>query len=156
MSKKHVTEHNEQLKLEQETPVSEGADSQAEQSAEPIAGSAMLEALGAPAELVEAAKVEEGKTPAVLEVVKLVQPEPVKILFGIGQLARELILKTSKSNAEILAIVQKTFPNGATTPACIAWYKTDLRKKGLLAATEKRGSSKTVTLTEEQLQELLK
>jgi len=153
MSKKHVTENKEQNTTNQESvPPSEGGDNQ------PV-GSAMLEVLGAPAELVEAAQVAESEAQASTELVKIELPAPVeqvKLPFGIGQLARHLILKTDKSNAEILAVIHKVFPAGNTTPACIAWYKTDLRKKGLLAASEKRGSAKTVALTEEQLQALLK
>jgi hypothetical protein len=54
---------------------------------------------------------------------------------SIGSRSRELI-KQGLSNAVILATIHEEFPNGKTTMACIAWYKSDMRKKGLLA---KRG-----------------
>jgi hypothetical protein len=146
MGKKHVTEHNEQNQTNQESesPV-EGADNSTERSAENVEQGATSEEQSALPEV-------QQQEPAVPEVVK--QPETHK--FGIGEFARYLILKTDKNNAEILATVQKVFPNAQTTPACIAWYKTDLRKKGLLAASEKRGSTKTIQLSEEQLAQLIK
>ncbi len=51
---------------------------------------------------------------------------------SIGSRSRELI-KQGLSNAVILATIHKEFPQGKTTMACIAWYKSDMRKKGLLA-----------------------
>lgn len=54
---------------------------------------------------------------------------------SIGARSRELI-KQGLSNTTILETIKKEFPNGKTTMACIAWYKSDMRKKGLLA---KRG-----------------
>jgi len=69
--------------------------------------------------------------------------------MSIGKFASNLILTTSKSNTEILAEVRKAFPEAKTTMACIAWYKSDLRKKGKIA---KRGEvlDKPVVLTDEQ------
>lgn len=57
--------------------------------------------------------------------------------MSIGKFASNLILTTQKSNTEILAEVLKAFPEAKTTMACIAWYKSDLRKKGKIA---KRGT----------------
>ena len=51
---------------------------------------------------------------------------------SIGSRSRELI-KQGLSNSVILAKIHEEFPNGKTTMACIAWYKSDMRKKGLLA-----------------------
>lgn len=51
---------------------------------------------------------------------------------SIGSRSRELI-KQGLSNAVILQQVHTEFPNAKTTMACIAWYKSDMRKKGLLA-----------------------
>ncbi len=51
---------------------------------------------------------------------------------SIGSRSRELI-KQGLSNAVILETIKMEFPNGKTTMACIAWYKSDMRKKGLLA-----------------------
>ena len=53
--------------------------------------------------------------------------------MNIGQLITWLILNTSKSNSEILEAVHEKFPESKTTPACVAWYKTKLRKQGLIA-----------------------
>jgi hypothetical protein len=58
---------------------------------------------------------------------------------SIGSFAQDLILTTPMSNQEILEAVRKEFPTGKTSMACIAWYKSDLRKKGKL---EKRGAPK--------------
>ena len=57
--------------------------------------------------------------------------------MSIGKFASNLILTTNKSNTEILAEVRKAFPEAKTTMACVAWYKSDLRKKGKIA---KRGA----------------
>jgi hypothetical protein len=81
----------------------------------------------------------------------------VQTTMGIGQFCRHLMLNSSKTNAEILALVLKYFPMARTTPACIAWYKTDLRKKGLLPATSGvRSAVKTVNLSAEELLQLTK
>ena len=53
--------------------------------------------------------------------------------MSIGKFASNLILTTQLSNTEILEAVKKQFPSAKTTMACIAWYKSDLRKKGLIA-----------------------
>lgn len=60
------------------------------------------------------------------------EDKTVKVVeMNIGQYSRDLILKGG-TNDEILEQVLKTFPKAKTTKACIAWYKSDLRKKGLL------------------------
>lgn len=51
---------------------------------------------------------------------------------GIGAKCRELI-KLGKTNQEILDTIKAEFPSAKTTVACVAWYKADMRKKGLLA-----------------------
>jgi hypothetical protein len=48
---------------------------------------------------------------------------------SIGSRSRELI-KQGQTNTVILETIKKEFPNGKTTMACIAWYKSDMRKKG--------------------------
>jgi hypothetical protein len=54
--------------------------------------------------------------------------------MSIGKYARELILAdASLTNDAILALVKQKFPVAKTTYACIAWYKSDMRKKGLIA-----------------------
>ena len=49
---------------------------------------------------------------------------------GIGKFIVEQILTTEKSNTEILNEVLKVFKGSKTTMACIAWYKSKLRKEG--------------------------
>lgn len=53
--------------------------------------------------------------------------------MSIGKFASNLILTTNLTNTEILAKVHEQFPAAKTTMACIAWYKSNLRKKGLIA-----------------------
>ena len=43
-----------------------------------------------------------------------------------------VLIKSGLSNAEILETIHKEFPAAKTTMACIAWYKSDMRKKGEL------------------------
>ena len=75
----------------------------------------------------------------------------VQVTMGIGQFCRHMMLKSSKSNTEILELVLKVYPEAKTTMACIAWYKSDLRKKGLLLDGAAKRSTKQVAFTEEQL-----
>jgi len=85
------------------------------------------------------------------------QTEEVKpVSLGIGQFVRHLLKNSTKTNAEILELTLKTFEGSKTTAACIAWYKTDMRKKGLLTGGVQRGRAKTVELSAEQLAELVK
>ena len=52
---------------------------------------------------------------------------------GIGSTIIEMILAQPElSNLQILEAVQAKFENAKTSYACIAWYKSDLRKKGLI------------------------
>ena len=74
------------------------------------------------------------------------QAEPVKKARGIGKFIVDKILTTNLNNTEILAEVLKEFDGAKTTMACIAWYKTKMRKEGKigarvtkLAAIEDRG-----------------
>jgi hypothetical protein len=92
----------------------------------------------------------EGEAPG--EVQETMKPA----VLGIGQFVRHLLKNSKKTNAEILELVLKTFEGSKTTPACIAWYKTDMRKKGLLDGLNQRGKNKVVEFTAEQLAELTK
>lgn len=84
-------------------------------------------------------------------------PRTMQVAMGIGQFCRYLMLNSAKTNAEILALVLTHFPAARTTPACIAWYKTDLRKKGLLPATSGvKSGVKTINLSADELQQLTK
>lgn len=53
--------------------------------------------------------------------------------MSIGKFVREAILANAEATSqEILNQVQEQYPEAKTSPACIAWYKSDMRKKGLL------------------------
>lgn len=54
----------------------------------------------------------------------------VKAKGGIGKTITAAIVAGKLSNDEILALVKKTYPTCKTTYACVAWYKTKLRKAG--------------------------
>lgn len=101
-----------------------------------------------PTENVEQSTTSEVQTPEE-------QPEQ-KVTFGIGQFVRHLLKNTNKSNKDVLELVLTTFPGSKTTPACIAWYKTDMRKKGLLPEGTSRGAAKLIELSAEELAELCK
>jgi CO dehydrogenase/acetyl-CoA synthase epsilon subunit len=59
--------------------------------------------------------------------------------MGIGAVARKLIIgNTTATNKQVLERVLKLFPEAKTTAACIAWYRNDLVKKGLIAANASR------------------
>lgn len=47
----------------------------------------------------------------------------------IGQYAQRLMQSTDMKNPDILTAIQKAFPEAKTTPACIAWYRSDLKKQ---------------------------
>lgn len=80
----------------------------------------------------------------------------VKRQMGIGDFVRMLLTKSTKSNAEILDVTLKAFPEARTTPACIAWYKSDLRKKGLLLKGAKTGRVQSKEFSPEELAEMIK
>lgn len=68
--------------------------------------------------------------------------------MSIGKFAREAILANpTMKNDDILALVKAQFPNAKTTYACIAWYKSDMRKKGLMVAKGVR----TLELVQDEL-----
>ncbi len=46
----------------------------------------------------------------------------------VGQRARQLILEGKLDNKGILEQIKKEYPNAKTSIACIAWYKSDLKK----------------------------
>ena len=58
----------------------------------------------------------------------------VKKAKGIGKFIVDKILTTNLSNTEILNEVIKEFDGAKTTMACIAWYKTKMRKEGKIGA----------------------
>lgn len=55
--------------------------------------------------------------------------------MSIGKFAQSLILTNPKlTNTQILEKVLEVYPTAKTSMACIAWYKSDMRKKGMLAS----------------------
>ena len=80
----------------------------------------------------------------------------VQVTMGIGQFCRHMMLNSTKSNTEILQLVLKLYPDAKTTMACIAWYKSDLRKKGLLVGEKSQRSTKLVEFSAEDLAEMIK
>ena len=84
------------------------------------------------------------------------EQEAPKAAMGIGMFVRYMLTKSNKSNAEVLELVLKTFEGAKTTAACIAWYKSDLRKKGVLPKGEGRSATKMVEITAEELENMAK
>jgi hypothetical protein len=73
--------------------------------------------------------------------------------MNIGQLITFLILNSTKSNQEILDVIHEKF-DCKTTIACVAWYKSKLRKEGKL--DKSRSQKHHVELSQEELDELSK
>ena len=73
----------------------------------------------------------------------------VKKARGIGKFIVEKILTTNLSNTEILAKVIKEFDGAKTTMACIAWYKTKMRKEGKIGARVTKAEVKAEVKAEE-------
>lgn len=47
----------------------------------------------------------------------------------VGERCKQLILEGILDNKAILEQIKKEYPEGKTSMACIAWYKSDLKKK---------------------------
>lgn len=47
----------------------------------------------------------------------------------IGQYVQRLMTTTQLTNVEVLTQVKEQFQDAKTTMSCIAWYKSDLKKK---------------------------
>ena len=63
------------------------------------------------------------------------QVEEVKVRVSIGQTAIKIILDQPElSNQQVLEKVKELFPSAQTTMACIAWYKSKLRREGKIGA----------------------
>ena len=74
------------------------------------------------------AKKQTQSTTSQVEEVKVAE---VKARVSIGSTAIQLILTNPDwSNQQVLEEVKKLFPTAQTTMACIAWYKSKLRKEG--------------------------
>jgi len=67
----------------------------------------------------------------VKQVKQVEQVEQVKVRVSIGQTAIKIILDQPElTNQQVLEKVKELFPSAQTTMACIAWYKSKLRKEG--------------------------
>ena len=77
--------------------------------------------------------------------------------MSIGNFARQAIINNpSAKNQELLEMVKAQFPEAKTTIACIAWYKSDIKKNGVkFIATVKRTSDHIKAEIEELNAELL-
>jgi len=51
--------------------------------------------------------------------------------IGVGDFIRECI-KSDMKNVDILKLVEEKYTNNNTTYACVAWYRNDMKKKGLI------------------------
>lgn len=69
--------------------------------------------------------------------------------MSIGKYARELIIANpAMKNEEIVAKVKAKFPEAKTSLACIAWYRSDLKKKKVEAV-------RTIASVSQELKDLL-
>ena len=57
------------------------------------------------------------------------QPEVQVSKLKVGERARQLLLEGTLDNKGILEQIKKEYPDAKTSIACIAWYKSDLKKK---------------------------
>ena len=75
----------------------------------------------------------QAKTTTTKVEVPAVEPKVKKV--GIGSTIIELILSNPEmTNLQILEKVKETFEKAQTSYACIAWYKSKLRKEGKIGA----------------------
>jgi hypothetical protein len=63
------------------------------------------------------------------EVVEIPQSETQIAKPKVGERCKQLILEGILDNKGILEQIKKEYPEGKTSMACIAWYKSDLKKK---------------------------
>lgn len=77
---------------------------------------------------------------------------------SIGKFVQQLVLDNADlPNVDILAKVKEQYPQAKTTIACIAWYKSDMRKKGLIKARKaltKEGLTQEIQVLQARLAEL--
>jgi hypothetical protein len=72
--------------------------------------------------------------------------------MSIGNTVRSMILENpSMKNEDVLTAIKAKYPEAKTTYACIAWYKTDMRKKGLITGRNVK-SQEQIRAEIEQLQ----
>lgn len=68
----------------------------------------------------------------------------------IGAYAQRLMVSGQFKNPDILAKIQEQFPEAKTTMACIAWYRSDLKKKNHVQPAE---VDRTVDVIKAELEE---
>lgn len=76
-----------------------------------------------------AKKVQEVQEVQEVQVVQTPQPEIQVAKPKVGERCKQLILEGVLDNKGILEQIKKEYPEGKTSMACIAWYKSDLKKK---------------------------
>ena len=77
------------------------------------------------------------------------QVEQVKARVSIGQTAISIILTQPElTNQQVLEKVKELRPSAQTTMACIAWYKSKLRKEGRIGARVFKKKSDTQQVAE--------
>lgn len=70
--------------------------------------------------------------------------------MSIGKFVRDIIINQPETkNDDILALVKARFPEAKTSYACIAWYKSDLRKKGMIS----KKTVRTVEIVRSELEQ---
>ena len=87
--------------------------------------------------------------PVATTVEQVEQVEQIKARVSIGQTAISIILAQPElTNQQVLEKVRELFPSAQTTMACIAWYKSKLRKEGKIGARVFKKTSTTQQVAE--------
>jgi predicted RNase H-like nuclease (RuvC/YqgF family) len=74
----------------------------------------------------------------------------------IGQFAQRLMVSTQLKNPAILEAISREFPQAKTTMACIAWYRSDLKKSKMAAPKQDEEVERTPEVIEAELEEAQK
>lgn len=61
---------------------------------------------------------------------------------GVGAYSRELI-RAGKSNAQVLEMVMKKFPDANTTVSSVSWYRNNMRKEGEKVLSTREANEKS-------------
>jgi len=87
----------------------------------------------------------EAQTETQTEAVQTAQVEPIEQTaateapkskgLGIGALVKDLIGQGLNTD-DILAQIKEQFPTASTNRACVAWYRSDLKRKASLALAQ--------------------
>ena len=71
----------------------------------------------------------------------------------IGQYAQRLMTSTDMKNPDILTAVRAQFSEAKTTMACIAWYRSDLKKQGKTVVPPPEPMERTPELVMAEIEE---